>query len=508
MAEPQSASHALTDEAHDRRLLHATRPADWQNPQPTDRYHLVVVGGGTGGQVAAAVASNLGARVALVEARALGGDRIHSGSVPSHGLLRAARGWHDTKRAASDFGGPTACAEGDFDRVMERLRRLRADIAGTDGAERFREMGVDVFFGQGRFVAGDELEVDGVRLRFRKAIVATGARPALPEIDGLAETPHLTSETIFSLAERPASLGVVGGGPVGCELSQAFARFGSNVALWEQQEGLLTKDDAEAASVVESALRRDEVGVELGAQVTAVRPVEEGVEVTFDRDGREQLCQVKRLLLAAGRRPNVEGLGLEAAGVDYGPEGITVDARLRSTNKNVYAVGDVVSSRHFTHLAMMQARLAVRNALFLGRRKATGLVIPRCTYTDPELAHVGHTRASAEASGHEVQTLTLRMEQVDRARLDGDSEGFLRLHMERGTDRILGGTLVCEGAGELIGQLGFAMTHGLGLARFVDTVFPYPTRSDIFRRAGEQWRRQKLTPTVSKLFDLWFRLLR
>ena len=437
---------------------------------------------------------------------------MHSGGVPSHALLRAARAWHDARRAAPDFGGPVASGAADFCHAMERVRRLRADIGGVDGASRFRDMGVDVFFGQGRFVAGDELEVDGVRLRFRKAIVATGGRPSEPDIAGLAEMSYLTSDTVFALTELPGSLGVVGGGPMGCELGQAFARFGSDVVLWEQADQLLPRDDADAASVVERVLRRDGVDIELGAEVTAVLPTEHGIEVAFGRDGAVQRCGVEALLLAAGRRPNVQGLGLEAAGVDYGSEGIRVDARLRTSNKSVFAVGDVASGLQFTHLAShladVQARLAVRNALFLGRRKAESLVAPWCTYTDPELAHVGHTASSASADGYEVQTLTLPMEQVDRARLADDDPGFLRLHLERGTDRILGGTLVCDRAGDLIGQLSAAMNQGMNPSRFADLAFPYPTHAEIFRRAGEQLRRQKLTPAISKLFDVWFRLLR
>lgn len=497
------------DSENDRRLLEHAHPDGWTNPVPTGRYHLVIVGAGTGGLVSAAIASTLGARVALVERHLMGGDCLNVGCVPSKGVLRAAHAWHDARRAAEDFGGPTvAGTDTDFARAMERMRRLRADIAPVDGAQRFRDMGVDVFLGEGRFVAGDELEVAGTRLRFRKAIIATGGRPAVPPIEGLAEVPFLTNETVFSLVERPDRLGVIGGGPIGCELSQAFARFGAEVDVFDRGEHLLRPEDLDAAHILERALRRDGVQVHLGVSVQHVREAENGLVVTFDRDGKRYERSFDQLLVATGRQPNVESLGLEAAGVDYGAGGIEVDARLRTSNRAIYAIGDVASKLHFTHVAGFQARIAVRNALFFGRGKSGDLVVPWCIYTRPEVAHVGHSAESAAAAGHEVETITLPLDEVDRALLDGEEEGFLRLHLEKGTDRILGGTLVASHAGEMIGYLCLAITQRLGLSKFTQTMFPYPTQADVFRQAGDRFNRRKLTPRISRLLEFWLRLRR
>ncbi|MDA8017452.1 MAG: mercuric reductase [Thermoanaerobaculia bacterium] len=499
----------IPDDGDDRRLLEHVRPSDWRNPTPSERYHLVVVGAGTGGLVSAAIASSLGARVALVERHLMGGDCLNFGCVPSKGVLRAARAWHEARRAAPEFGGPAvAPGPGDFARAMARMRQLRSEIAPVDGAARFRDMGVDVFLGEGRFVASDELAVGNARLRFRKAIVATGGRASAPSLEGLGDVPYLTNETVFSLTELPQRLGVLGGGPIGCELAQAFTRFGAEVHLFQRGHRLLPKDDAEAGAIVARALQREGVRVELEAEVRSVAAADDGIQVSFETAGAVQAQGVDQLLIAAGRRPNVEGLGLEAAGVEYSPRGIEVDSRLRTTNKNIFAIGDVASKLQFTHLADFQARLAVRNALFFGRGKAGDLVVPWCTYTSPEVAHVGHSPASAAEEGHEVETLTIPLEDVDRARLDGSSEGFLRVHLKKGSDRILGGTLVAEHAGDMIGHLSFAITHRLGLSKFSETMFPYPTQAEIFRKAGDQFNRRKLTPAASRFFDLWFRWFR
>lgn len=499
---------------HNRRLLGEVHPQTWENPTPDGRYHLVVVGAGTAGLVTAAIASSLGARVALVEKGLMGGDCLNVGCVPSKGVIGAARAWHAARRAHEDFGGPRVAAgdaaPGDFGFAMERMRRLRADISAIDGARRFRdELGVDVYLGHGRFIAGDALEVDGRRLEFRKAVVATGARAAAPPIDGLADVGYRTNETIFSLTELPRRLGVIGGGPIGCELGQSFARFGSEVTLFQQGAHVLSREDQDASELVERALRRDGVDLRCGTRVVSVARRGAAIVVTVEREdgsARDEI-EVDELLVAAGRAPNVEDLGLEAAGVEYDRRGIDVDDRLRTSSSSVYAIGDVASAIKLTHLSDAHARMVVRNALFFGRQRVSDLVVPWCTYTSPEVAHVGYYADDAREAGYEVETLTIELADNDRARLEGEDEGFLRVHLKKGTDTILGGSLVAARAGDMVVPLALAATHGIGLSKFSDTIIPYPTQGEVYRRAGDMYNRRKLTPMAEKIFAWWFKLL-
>lgn len=495
------------------KLISHVHPHDWVNPQPADRYHLVVIGAGTGGLVSAAIAASLGARVALVERHLMGGDCLNVGCVPSKGLISAARSWHAARTAADEMSGPKADGAGDFAKVMARMRRLRADISPIDGAARFRDLGIDVFLGHGRFVAGDTVEVDGKRLRFRRAVIATGARAAAPPIEGLSDTGYLTNESIFSLTSLPERLGVIGAGPIGCEMAQSFARFGSDVTLLNRSEHVLPREDAEAARIVEASLIRD--GIELHGEVD-VHQVEgpgksQSAPITVrsrTKNGAVLEHRVDELLVAVGRAPNTDGLGLEAAGVDYDRNGVKVDERLRTTNKRIYAVGDIASKFKFTHTADAQARLVVQNAFFFGRGRTDSLVVPWCTYTSPEIAHVGMFAHDAEARGLSVETLTIPFDDVDRAVLDGESEGFLRVHLRKGSDKILGGTLVAAHAGDMIGPLALAATHNLGVSAFSSTIFPYPTQGEAFRKIGDLYNRRRLTPTVQKIFDFWFKIFK
>ncbi|HET8656064.1 MAG TPA: mercuric reductase [Longimicrobiaceae bacterium] len=495
-------------DAHNLGLLANVHPVAWENPEPKDRYHLVVVGAGTAGLVSAAIAASLGARVALVERALMGGDCLNVGCVPSKALLGAARGWHAAREAAARFGGPAATGGGDFAAAMTRVRRIRAELSPVDGAPRFHgELGVDVFFGHGRFVSTETLEAGGRRLRFRRAVIATGARAAVPPIPGLAEAGYRTNETIFNLTERPDSLVVIGGGPIGCELAQAFARFGTRVTLLEAGERILARDDPEAAAVVAHSLARDGVELVTGARVDRLERTGSGERaVHYRTEAGEEIATGSEVLVAVGRAPNVEDLGLESAGVRRGRGGVEVDGRMRTANRRIYAIGDVASPLRFTHAADAQARMVVRNALFFGRGRAAELLIPWATYTSPELAHVGITAAEVAEAGARVETVTVPFHDVDRAKLDGDDEGFLRVHLRAGSDRILGATLVGEHAGELISQITQAMRAGSGLGRLGDVVHPYPTRAAVIGRAADAWRRTRLTPRVRRGFDLFFRL--
>lgn len=492
---------------HNRELLAQTHPPAWVNPEPAGRYHLVVIGGGTAGLVSAAGAAGLGARVALIERRLLGGDCLNYGCVPSKGIIRAARSWHEARTSRQRFGGPEARGDGEFGAVMERMRSLRAHISHHDSAERFRDLGIDVFLGSGRFTGPDRVEVDGRELRFRRAIIATGARPATPPIPGLEEAGYHTNETLFTLTERPARFGVLGGGPIGCEMAQSFARLGSQVTLFDMSPHVLPREDADAAAVVQNVMIRDGVGLELGIRITRVERDGGGVVVHWSRDEAEGSTAVDALLVAVGRSPNTAGLGLEAAGVLWDPrKGVQVDDRLRTANKRIFAVGDVASPYQFTHTADALARIAIQNALFFGRAKAGDLVVPWCTYTSPEIAHVGLYEKDARERGHEVRTLTLPLSEVDRALLDGESEGFLRVHLEKGRDTLLGATLVAENAGDILGELALAVTHGIGLGKIATTIHPYPTQAEVVKKAGDLFNRGRLTPRVKKLLELWFRV--
>jgi len=455
------------------------------------RYHLVVIGAGTGGLVTSAIAAGLGARVALIERDRMGGDCLNVGCVPSKSLIHSAR---------SDIRFPDA---------MKRMRTVRDELAVHDSAERFTSLGVDVYHGTGRFTSRDTIEVGDATLRFAKAVIATGARAAVPPIEGLDNAGYLTNETVFDLTTQPDRLVIVGAGHIGCELAQVFARFGTHVTLVDLAPRILSRDDPDAGAIVAASLQRD--GVRFMYGVTPVR-AEPGAlfvaPIGAERAGEVRI-ETDAILVAAGRAPNVEGFGLDVAGVRYdASKGVIVDDRLRTTNPNVYAVGDVCSAFKFTHNSDWQARLVVPNALFfgLGGGRVSSAIIPWCTYTTPELAHVGETPATARQKGVAIDTITVPMASVDRAVIDDVTEGFARVHVRRGTDRIVGATLVSEHAGESISEVTVAMTNRIGLGGIGKTIHPYPTQAEVFRKAADAWRRQRLTPGAKSLFERFFRL--
>lgn len=492
----------------ERMLLERVRPGGWRNPEPRDGYDLVVLGAGTGGLVSAAIAAGLGASVALVERDRMGGDCLNRGCVPSKGLLRASRSWAQARASEERFGGPSVTEGGDFAAAARRMRRIRAELSAVDAADRFRSLGVDVFLGEGQFDSARSLVVDDARLRFRRAIVATGARAAMPPIPGLEGIGALTNHTVFDLDQSPERLLVLGAGAIGCELAQAFARFGSDVTLLDMADRVLPGEEPDASAALLRTLERDGVRFMASTRVEEARTGEGGSKrlMVQGPGGRAEL-EGDQILVALGRTPNVDA-GLEQAGVAYGSEGIEVDERLRTTNRRVYAVGDVASRFQFTHAADAQARLAVRNALFFGRGKSGDLVIPWATYTSPEVARVGTSAAEAADLGLEIDTVTVSFGDVDRARLDGDDDGFLRVHMRAGRDRIVGATVVHPHAGELISQITQAMTRGTGLEALSDVVFPYPTAAEALRKAADARKRAKLTPRVSWAFEQYFRIWR
>ncbi|MFP8873744.1 MAG: mercuric reductase [Myxococcota bacterium] len=496
-------------DAHNETLLANVHPANWQNPQPTTRYDLVVIGAGTAGLVAAAGAAGLGARVALIERHLMGGDCLNVGCVPSKTLLRSSRAVAETRRSG-EFGiHQESAAEVDFPAVMQRVRALRAGLSPNDAATRFRdELGVDVFLGSGHFEDARTVVVEGSRLGFRKALIATGARPALPPIPGLDDVSVLTNENVFSLTELPRRLLVLGGGPIGCELSQAFQRLGSSVTLVERETQFLPREDPAAAELLRTALERDGIELRLGAEVTRIDESGGEKRVTLDHSGTVTDVRADQILVGVGRLPNTEDLDLASAGIEFDRRGIVVDERLRTTNSRVYAAGDVCMEHKFTHAADFAARLVIQNALFFGRRKLSTLTIPWCTYTEPEIAHVGLSEHDRANDTPPTDTFTRSFSEVDRAVIDGEENGFVKIHVRKGSDRILGATIVARHAGDMIGEIALAMASGIGLARIANVIHPYPTQAEAIRQCGDAYNRTRVTPGVKRLLGVVLRMLR
>ena len=488
----------------DARLREAAHPTDWPTPDPRGRYDLLVLGGGTAGLVCAMGAAGLGARVALVERVLLGGDCLNTGCVPSKALLRSARAAAEARRAP-DLGVRVAGVDADFEAVMRRMRERRADISPNDSAARLRAAGVDVYFGDARFTGSSTAAVDGRTLTFRRAVIATGGRPAVPPIDGLANLPYLTSENLFALTAQPRRLAIVGAGPIGCEMAQAFARLGTAVTLIDQAAQILPAEDADAAAFVARRLSAEGVTLRLGVTVTDVSDAGDGIRLRLtSAPGAADLEACTHLLIAVGRTPNIDDLDLPAAGVAFTADGVLVDDRLRTSNRRILAAGDVCSPFKFTHAADAFARIVIQNALFFGRKRASALVIPWCTYTDPEVAHVGAYEKDAAQAGRRVVTITIPLAEVDRAVVDEERDGFVRIHHEGG--RLLGCTIVASRAGEMIGVAAHAMTHGASLGDLGSTIQPYPTLNNAFRAAGDAYARTRLTPGVRGLLRRYFRL--
>lgn len=499
-------------DSYNRTLLEEVGPSNWTHPKPAPCYDLVVIGAGTAGLVTAAGAAGLGARVALVERHLMGGDCLNVGCVPSKALLRSAHAAAELGRAAGlGIPGPDRIA--DFSAVMERLRRLRAEIAPHDGVRRFEKLGVDVFLGPARFHDRSQVEVNGTRLRFRRAVIATGARASLPEIPGLHEAKPLTNETVFNLTELPRRLVVLGGGPIGCELAQAFQRLGSRVTLVHNKGYVLDREDPDAAAVVQKAMARDGVQLVLNGKVTSVGRTGPEIRIRVQQADAPLEITGDALLVAAGRTPNVSDLNLEGVGVEHDARrGIVVNDFLQTTNSRIYACGDVCLPWKFTHAADASARLVIRNALFalgpLGRGRLSTLSMSWCTYTDPELAHTGMTLTEAASRGIELDTYTQPFALVDRAIVDSDTDGFVRIHTRHGTGDIVGGTIVGRGAGDLISELSVAIAGRVGLGRLAAVIHPYPTRADALRRIGDQYLKTRFTPRTAAFLKALLRFRR
>jgi len=492
---------------HNQELVGNVHPPDWINPEPASSYNLVAIGAGTAGLVTAVGAAGLGAKVALIERHLMGGDCLNVGCVPSKTLIGSAR-------VAAECGGagrfgvriPSERLAVDFAATMERVRALRARISKHDSAKRFRELGVDVFFGEAKFLDLETIEVAGKTLRFKRAVIATGSRPASPKVEGLAETGFLTNETVFSLTELPRRLATIGGGPIGCELAQAFARLGSRVTLLHRHSQVLDREDAEAAELIQRQFAEEGIEVVTDASLLRTSRSADGKHLEFRSSGSVVDLAVDEILVAAGRVPNVEGLNLEAAGVAYDSRvGVHVNDYLRTTNRRIYAAGDVCMKWKFTHAADAAARIVIQNALFLGRKRVSALTMPWCTYTDPEVAHVGLYESEAKDRDIDAETYFQSLDRVDRAVTDGAEAGFVKIVVRRKTKEILGGTIVARHAGEMIGEISIAMAAGLRLTQLSNVVYPYPTQAEAIRKCADECNRARLTPRLKRLLSAWLR---
>jgi len=491
-------------DTHNAELLDHLHPKQWVDPTPKSTYNLVVIGAGAGGLVSAAGAAGVGARVALIESHLLGGDCLNVGCVPSKALLRCAKAAAAVRNASAFGVNIDGNVSVDFGFVMERMRRLRASIAPVDSARRYSEqLGVDVFIGKGTFTGKNNIEVNGKTLTFAKAVIATGGTAAIPNIPGLQEAPYLTNATIFNLTELPLRLGVIGAGPIGLELAQSFQRFGSQVTVFSRSDKILPKEDPDAAKIIEKSLRQDGVTFAFHANYKRVESQNGKPPVTIvleDVTGERSL-EFDALLVAAGRKPTVRGLGLTEAGVEYDERmGVKVNDRAQTTNPDVYAVGDVASKYQFTHTADFMARLMIRNALFFGRDKFSSLLIPWATYTDPEVAHVGLYEKDMQERNIEFAAFRREFSDVDRSIVDGETEGYVKIHVKKGTDQILGATIVGSHAGDMISEITVAMQSGMGLGKLANVIHPYPTAADAIRQCGDAYNRARLTPTVKAIF--------
>jgi pyruvate/2-oxoglutarate dehydrogenase complex dihydrolipoamide dehydrogenase (E3) component len=456
-------------------------------------YDLVAIGGGTAGLVTAAGSTYLGARAALVERDALGGDCLWTGCVPSKALLASARLAAHMARA-DELGLPPSRTTPDFREVMERMRAARERVAHHDDPERFREMGVSVHFGTARFTAPGELDVEGVgRIRSKRIVIATGARPATPSIPGLEEAGFLTHETAFDQDELPSSMIIVGGGPIGLEFAQIYRRLGADITVIEVMPGILAKEDPDVGDALRVYMEQEGVSFELGTKIQRVE-VEGDDRVVVTVDGRR--FRARGLFLATGRRPNTQGLELEGVGVDIQGGAVKVDQRLRTTASGVWAAGDVTGGLQFTHAADAMAKTVIRNALLPFSSKVDLSNVPRVTYTDPEVAHIGCSQREAEERGGTV--FRYGMDDLDRAIADGAARGFVKISADR-KGRILGATILAAGAGELLMPLVLARRKGLTLPDISNTIFPYPTMVEGVKRAADAYQRARLEGPAGKV---------
>ncbi len=442
-------------------------------------YDFAIIGGGSAGLSLAAAASQFGEKVVLFEKADMGGDCLNFGCIPSKSLIAAAKHAH-AQRSSAPYGVAAVEPDVDYAKVMAHVERVIAAIAPHDSQERFEKLGVTVVRAPAQFISARRLSAAGQTYEARKIVIATGSRASVPPIHGLKDAPYLTNETIFKNRIMPTHLIVIGGGPIGLEMAQAHRRLGCKVTVLEALQPL-AKADPELTSIVLDALRGEGVDIRAQVAIAEVISVKKSIQVILE-DG--EVIEGSHLLVAAGRMPNIEGLNLEAGGVEYTKRGITVDASLRSSNRNVYAAGDVAGGLQFTHVAGYHAGLIIRNAMFRLPVKNRTDIIPWVTYTDPELAHMGLTEVDAKKlHGEQIKVLRWAFKENDRAQAEGKTKGLVKIIVgKRGL--ILGASIVGAGAGELIAPWVLAVTNKMKISAFANMVLPYPTLSEAGKRAA------------------------
>ncbi len=505
MSEP-NVLHPQDD--HNRKLRDHVHPASWSIKPSDEIYDMVSIGAGTAGLVSSGGAAMLGAKSALIERHLMGGDCLVTGCVPSKTLIMSAHVAHQARKA-SQFGVKVDNVQVDFPAVMERLRRVRADMSHHDGAERLKGMGVDVLFGTAKFTGAKTLDLDGKEVRFRRAMICTGGRPFVPDIPGLREN-CLSSENFFELTELPKRFLVLGGGPIGCELAQTMQRLGAQVTMLIRGGTLMAKDDPDAGAIVQGVFQEEGLNLRFKTNLKQVERTQDGLRCSIEADGKAADEMFDAILVAAGRRPNVENLGLEEAGVEFDKRGVTVNKLHQTSNSSIFAAGDICSPFQFTHAAYAQAEFATLNALmpFPYRLNARDRVMSWVTYTDPEVAHAGPSWSEIEKMKSDIDTYELPIKDNDRAQTESESLGFCRLHCKKGTDRLIAGTIVGENAGEMIAELSLAITNKMKLRHIQQSVHAYPTRAEIIRNTATEWKITTLTPSMKSAVGLWFKVSR
>jgi pyruvate/2-oxoglutarate dehydrogenase complex dihydrolipoamide dehydrogenase (E3) component len=471
-------------------------------------YNVVVIGAGTAGLVTAAGTAGLGGRVALIERNLMGGDCLNFGCVPSKALISSARLIQQI-RDAEKWGLDRQQPQFVFEKVFERMRARRAKIAPNDSQERFESLGVDVFRGEARFISPHEVEVNDQKLRAKNFVIATGSRATVPKIEGIDNVSYFTNETIFDeLKARPESMIVLGGGPIGCELAQAFRRLGVQVTIIQRGDHLSPREDRDVAEFLERHLINEGVRIVKNTDARSLATSDAGkVALEFlDRQSdrlAERTLFADVLLVAVGRTPNFRSLDLESVGVNVNERGVSVNGYLQTSQRHIYAVGDVIGPFLFTHMADAQARVIVRNIVvpfqFL-RQKMDYSVVPWCTYVDPEIAHVGLGEKEARHKNVDYDLFVVPLEDVDRAVVESEDAGFAKILTAKGSDKILGATIVAPRAGDLLHEFVLAMKAGIGLGTIASTIHAYPTFAELARKAGDKYNKTRLTPRAKRIF--------